>query len=81
MSGARKEMNLFMKKHLLWHRKMFYADGAFFQLREICAQIRLKGVWRSVAKYPADNRLRNAIPQKRCGKVMAKDMKSFSVTF
>ena len=50
-------------------------------MREICTQICLKGIRRSVTKCPADDRLRNSISQKGCGKVMAKDMESFPVAF
>ena len=34
-----------------------------------------------MTKCPADDRLRNSISQKGCGKVMAEDMESFSVAF
>ena len=70
-----------MREHLLCHRKTLYIDGAFLQMREICTQICLKGIRRSVTKCPADDRLRNSSSQKGCGKVMAKDMESFPVAF
>ena len=81
MSGARNEVNLFMREHLLWHRKTLYVDGAFLQMKEICTQIGLKGIRRSMAKCPTDDRLRDSISQKGCSKVMAKDMESFPITF